>query len=194
MLSNLKSGALVSNSTPFFPPLIIASKSYEFKHLEPFTMSFHSNKAAKNLRVNVRFSNHCFTHSPVLEETYSPDFLLPDHAGRERVFCPIRYNLSHSLEELVKGLNDPKCKVYQTAARRNFNYSIQIEDPAGPYHLFFEVSKATGEKKKMQDLSLFVESAYPELPVGDAPKLLGRIGFQLLCTNIYLNKPTSTKR
>lgn len=42
MLSNLKSGALVSNSTPFFPPLIIASKVYEFKHLEPFTMNFHS--------------------------------------------------------------------------------------------------------------------------------------------------------
>ncbi len=66
-------------------------------------MNFHSNKAAKNLRVNVRFSNHCFTHSPVLEEAYSPNFLLPDYAGRESFFCPIRYNLSHSLEELVKG-------------------------------------------------------------------------------------------
>ena len=184
----------MSNLTPFFPPLNILGELYEFKHLEPFTMHFRSQKAARDLRVNVRFSNHCFTHSPKQDEVYEDDLILQDHSGKERVFCPIRYRLSHSLEGLVKGLNNPRCKVYETATRRNYNYSIEIEDPTGPYHLFFGISKAAGEKKKMQDINLFVESAYPEMPIGEPPKLLGRIGFQLLCTNVYLNKPTSTKR
>ncbi len=65
---------------------------------------------------------------------------------------------------------------------------------AGPYHLFFEISKTVGDATKMQDLDLFVESAYHEDPIGKTPILLGKIGFHVLCTNVYLRKPISTKR
>lgn len=184
----------MSNTAPFFTPLSLNGQIYDFQHLEPFTMSFHSQMASRNLRVNVRFSNHCFTHSPLDNTVYAPETILIDHGQRNRIFCPTRYQLSHMLGAVVRGLNNPQCKVHQTSSKRNFNYSLQIDDPQGPYHLFFEVSKTTGAASRMQDLDLFVESAYPEMPIGDAPALLGRIGFQLLCSKVFLKQAISTKR
>lgn len=184
----------MTNAASFFPSLIIADTTYEFLHLEPFTMRFDSKSAKKKLRVNVRFSNHCFSHSPVDGVPYSNEFKLHDHNGKDRIFCPIRFRLSQDLPKIVLSLNNPQCKVYQTAARRNFNYSLEIEDPRGPYHLFFEVSKTTGKAAGMQDLSLFLESAYPEDAERGKPDLLGRIGFHTLCTNVFLRKPVATKR
>lgn len=157
-------------------------------------MRFDSKTARKKLRVNVRFSNHCFSHSPLDGESYPESFRLHDHNKKDRIFCPIRYRLSLDLPKIVLSLNDPKCKVYQTAARRNFNYSLEIDDPKGPYHLFFEVSKAVGKAAGMQDLSFFLESAYPEDAERGKPDLLGRIGFHTLCTNTFLGKHVSTRR
>lgn len=184
----------MSNTAPFFPQLSINSQTYEFDHLEPFTMAFNSQSASKILKVNVRFSNHCFTHAPQDKTQYAPEIILPDHGGRNRIFCQIRYRLSYMLGDVVRSLNNPKCKVYQTAVRRNFCYSIEIDNPKGPYHLFFEISKATGGASKMQDLNLFVESAYPEEPLGTPPDVVGRIGFQLLCSKVFLRQKVSTKR
>jgi hypothetical protein len=184
----------VSNTAPFFSPLSIGGQIFDFRHLDPFTMSFNSQMASKDLRVNVRFSNHCFTHSPLDHAVYPPEIILTDHSNRERIFCQTRYQLSHMLGAVVRGLNNPQCKVHQTASKRNFNYSLQIDNPKGPYHLFFEVSKTTGQASSMQDLNLFVESAYPEMPIGEPPALLGRIGFQLLCSKVFLKQPISTKR
>ncbi|ELV7510824.1 TPA: hypothetical protein P2Q98_004519 [Aeromonas veronii] len=179
---------------PFFPPLVIEGVTYEFSHLDPFTMRFVSNSAHRQLRVNVRFSNHCFSYSPIDGQERPAPLMLFDHNDRERIFCPTRYRLSLSLPDIVRSLNNPKCKVYQTAARRNFNYSLQVDDPKGPYHLFFEISKSTGQAAQMQDLNMFVESAYHEEPIGKSPDLLGKIGFHVLCTNVYLRKPVATKR
>lgn len=179
---------------PFFPPLCIDGVTYDFLHLEPFTMRFTSERANRQLRINVRFSNHCFSYSPTNEEERKAPYQLFDHNEKERVFCPVRYKLSLKLPNIVRSLNNQRCKVYQTAAKRNFNYSLQVDDPKGPYHLFFEVSKATGKSSQMQDVNMFVESAYHEEPIGNSPNLLGKIGFHVLCTNIYLKKPVSTKR
>lgn len=120
---------------PFFPPLVIEGVTYEFSHLDPFTMRFVSNSANRQLRVNVRFSNHCFSYSPIDGQERQAPLMLFDHNNRERIFCPTRYRLSLSLPDIVRSLNNSKCKVYQTAARRNFNYSLQVDDPKGPYHL-----------------------------------------------------------
>ncbi len=178
----------------FFPKLIIDGISYEFQHLDPFTMRFESKIANRQLRVNVRFSNHCFSHGPVDGFAYPDHLMLRDHGDRSRIFCPTRYRLSFDLPAIVRSMNNPQCKVFQTAARRNFNYSLEVQDPKGPYHLFFEISRAKGSVAKMQDLNLFIESAYYEEPVGNIPARLGRIGFQVLCTNVFLGKPVSTKR
>ena len=71
----------MSNTAPFFTPLSINGQIYDFQHLEPFTMSFHSQMASRNLRVNVRFSNHCFTHSPLDHTVYAPETILTDHGN-----------------------------------------------------------------------------------------------------------------
>lgn len=178
----------------FFPPVVIGDTTYEFHHLDPFTMRFESKSAKRTLRVNVRFSNHCFTYSTTGVVINDDHHLLRDHMNRERIFCPIRYKLSQKLPSIVHSLNNSACKVHETASRRNFNYSLQIDDPEGPYHLFFEITKTTGHAAKMQDLNIFIESAYHEDPSGNPPNLLGRIGFHVLCTNVFLGKPISTKR
>ncbi|MNQ75262.1 hypothetical protein D3C85_900480 [compost metagenome] len=192
--SPLRYGGVVQPLKSFFPMLVLEGTIYEFNHLDPFTMRFDSNAAKRQLRVNVRFSNHCFSHAPVEGMVYPMQRMLQDHNKRERVFCPIRYRLSVDLPAIVRSLNNPGCKVYQTAARRNFNYSVVVQDPTGPYHLFFEVSKSRGDAAKMQELTLFVESAYHEEPLGKGPALLGRIGFHMLCSNVFLGKPIATKR
>lgn len=179
---------------PHFPPLLINGQIVEFGHLQPFTMQFDSKSANKRLRVNVRYSNHCFSFKPTPGVQYDPELLLLDHSKRERVFCPVRYNLSLDLPSIVKSLNDPSCKVWETSSRRNYTYSVRVDNPKGPYHLFFELSKDSSGRGTLQDLNMFIESAYHEDPQKGPPAVIGRIGFHVLCTNVYLRKKVSTKR
>ncbi len=142
------------------------------------------------MRVHVTFSNHCF--STRYDQALHPagERILLDHAQRQRSFCMTRYRLSLSLPPVIKGLNHPQAKVSETAAMRNWAYSIMIEDPSGPYHVFFELRRAA--EGKPQDLNLVVESAYHQTE--KPPRLFGKMGFMLLCGKVYLRQPTSTKR
>lgn len=182
------------SNKPYFPSLTAGGIDYSFQHLEPFTFSFESLSARRELRVRVRYSNHCFTHAYDAQSAPYAFPILLDQGKRERVFCPVRYSLSMGLNSVINDMNHAKVKVYETQTRRNWTHSIAVDAPAGPYHLFFNIEKAAKDEKRYQDINMFIESAYPEQPVGDAPAVIGRIGFQLLCTNVYLNKPTSTKR
>lgn len=116
--------------------------------------------------------------------------VLSDSAGRPRTFCAIRYRLSLGLPVVIQGLNHPQSKVRETAALRNWAYSLTIQDPAGPYHIFFEIRRAAREKP--QDLNLVVESAYHQTE--QPPRLLGKMSFMLLCGKVYLRQPSSTRR
>ncbi|RMU40884.1 hypothetical protein ALP30_200081 [Pseudomonas syringae pv. primulae] len=59
--------------------------------------------------------------------------------------------------------------------------------------MFFEVRRATSERRQWQDLNLVVESAYHEAD-GGGPRLKGSMAFPLLCGKIFLREPTATKR
>lgn len=122
--------------TTYFPSLSIGDQTYNFDHLEPFGFSFFSEMAKRELRVHATFSNHCFTMGWVADQHPEGQPILQDSGGRPRTFCEIRYRLSLGLPAIVAKLNEPQCKVWQTASRRNWAYSVKIEDPAGPYHLF----------------------------------------------------------
>lgn len=178
----------------YFPDLVISEVNHDFSHLDPFVMMVKSDMAKKELKVHVRFTNHCFTKG--YEAFNHPDGepIIPDHSGNERTFCPIRYRLSLSLPAIISGLVNPQEKVFQTAARRNWAYSITIDDPAGPYHLFFEIRRASRDERHLQDLNVVVESAYNEEKGYGPPDLLGRIGFVALCGRVYCGKPLATKR
>jgi len=176
----------------YFPDLTIDENTYKFDHLDPFVMLIKSDMAKKTLRVQFRFTNHCFTekHDPLTHPEGWP--VLHDINGIERTFCPIRYRLSLELPDILKKLADPQTKVFQTAAKRNWAYSLKIEDPEGPFHIFFEIKKTSPKDKAYQDINIVIESAYHETT--KPPMLLGDVGFVLLCGRAYCGKPLATRR
>ena len=173
----------------YFPALTIDAQTYTFDHLDPFSFSFHSQLAKRDLTIHVTYSNHCFSRGYVPEYHLLGEAVI-GHGARARFFCATRYRLSLELPAVVASLNQPHVKVWQTAAQRNWFYSIRIENPEGPYHVFFEVRRAASDRP--QDLNLVVESAYHQTEA--APKVFGRMGFMLLCSKIYLRQPITTKR
>ncbi|SBW85066.1 hypothetical protein PVE_P0021 (plasmid) [Pseudomonas veronii 1YdBTEX2] len=176
----------------YFPPLTIDGQFFDFAHLEPFTFTVTSLLAKKDLKVHVTFSNHCFTEGFEAEKHRPGQPVIMDGV-RQRLFCPVRYRLSLNLPAVIQGLIHPKAKVWETAAERNWCYSITIEDPSGPYHVFFEVRRAGREKRQWQDINLVIESAYHE-GEGGGPVLKGSMAFALLCGKVYMGHPTATKR
>lgn len=176
--------------TAYFPTLTIGNQTYDFAHLEPFNIMIASQLAKRDLSVHVTFSSHCFSKGYDAAAHPDSEPILRDSAQRPRTFCAIRYRLSLGLPTVVQGWNHAQSKVHETATRRNWAYSMTIQDPAGPYHVFFEIRRAA--KEKPQDLNLVVESAYHQ--TGGAPRLLGKMGFMLLCGKVYIRQPNSTKR
>jgi hypothetical protein len=176
--------------TAYFPALTIGAQTYDFAHLEPFNFSISSQLAKRDLRVHVTFSSHCFSQGYDAATHPVAEPIILDSAGRPRTFCSIRYRLSLALPAVIHGLNHPQSKVRETATRRNWAFSMMILDPAGPYHVVFELRRAVEEKP--QDLNLVVESAYHQ--TRQPPRLLGKIAFMLLCGKVYLRQPSSTKR
>lgn len=178
----------------YFPALEISGNAYDFEHLDPFVMIVNSDMARKSLRVHVRFTNHCFTRGYNSFSHPAGEPAIEDHSGNKRTFCPIRYRLSLSLPDIIKRLINPQEKVYQTFARRNWAYTVTIDDPAGPYHLFFEIRKSPASERHLQDLSIVIESAYHEEKGYGPPNLLGRVGFVALCGMVFCGKKLATKR
>lgn len=178
----------------YFPPLIIANEPIDLSHLEPFSFEIDSKKAKKVLKVHVTFSTHCFSRKYKPEKHPVGEPMIDSDTPRPRTYCPIRYRLSKQLPALILGLNHPKCTVTQTGMRRNWVYTIKIEDPSGPYYVFFEISKAVQAGRQKQDLTLVVESAYHDDPNEDDPVLLGEMAFLVLCANTYMRLPVATRR
>ena len=132
---------------PYFDPVETDTYTYDLSHLNPLNFEFTSRIANKNLRINVVFTNHCFTKD-YIEDSPLNGFPLFYQGSKIRIFCPIRYRLSKDLPELIMSLNNEKSKFRETKSRRNWAHSITIEDPNGPYHIFFEVRKSANDKKR----------------------------------------------
>lgn len=182
--------------TPYFKNLVIGDQTYSFEHLEPFTFQLVSKLAQKTLLIHVTFTNHCFTHKYKPEKYQAGQLLLDTDTPRPRVFCPTRYRLSRELNlaDLIRGMTHPKCKVSQSKERRNWAYTMQIDNPEGPYYLFFEIRKAVQAGRQRQDLSIIVESAYPDDPEEKTPVFVGDMSFILLCGKTYKRQPVTAGR
>lgn len=119
--------------TAYFPALTIGNQTYDFAHLEPFKFKIASQLARRDLRVHVTFSSHCFSRGYEPQTHPEGEPIILDAAGRPRTFCVIRYRLSLGLPTVIQELNHPQAKVHETAAQRNWAYSLTIQDPIGPY-------------------------------------------------------------
>jgi hypothetical protein len=177
--------------TPFFPPLELGGELFEFTHLEPFQMVVPSERARKDLQVHVRYTNHSFSRGLYDGESVDEEDVFPDQHGKPRKFCPDRFELSLDLPEYIADLNNPKAKVKQTAAERNWVYVVQLDSPKGPYYVFFEIKVAP--KNTPDDLHMIVESGYQLTEGFDKPQTRGRISFQLLCGKVYRREQIFTK-
>lgn len=108
---------------------------YDLSHLHPFEYRL------EHYKINVAFSMHCFTRTPLPGESF--DGLLSYTSPKEtnRIFCPIRYELSKQLPEIISNLNEKTC--WHTH-HGNF-FTIEIQDVDGKkkdYEVYFDVFKA----------------------------------------------------
>jgi len=179
----------------YHPPLLVRGQAYDLAHLDPFRFEVSSTKVPRPLRINVRFTNHCF--SEAFDPTRHPvDEPVISDGRRRRAFCPDRYDLSLRLPTLMRGLADSTTRVHETAARRNWMYAAIIKVPvAGTrYQIFFEMRRTSPERRRLQDLDMVVESAYAANPTRPEPNILGPVRFALLAGSLYLGKIVTTRR
>jgi hypothetical protein len=179
----------------YHPPLQIDGQTYDLSHLDPCQFEAISTKVPRPLRINVRFTNHCFSEAFDPVKHPAGTFAIMD-GPRRRVFSPDRYTLSFQLPVLIRGLASPGARVHETAARRNWMYAatVQVPTTGTVYQIFFELRRATPERRRLQDLDMVVESAYPADPGRPEPNILGRVSFLLLAGSVYVGKPVTTRR
>lgn len=178
--------------SPYFKAVVIGEEAFDLSHLEPFTFRVFSQLAKKSLRVHVTYSNHCFSKAYDVANHPPGEPIIDKGLPRPRAFCPTRYRLSFRLPALINSFANSETKVRETASQRNWCYSVTIDDPEGRYHIFFDVRRASQERRQWQDLQIVVESAYHE--DGAPPNLKGSMGFALLCGKVYRGERTSTMR
>ena len=111
----------------------------------------------RELKIRVAFQNHCYTEKFDPRIHTREQICLTEGKDRDRVFCPIRYALSHRLRGLIEAL--PERKVHQTGQVRNYVYVVLLEIEKQHYEIYFMLQRAA--KSDKADLRLTVESAYP---------------------------------
>jgi hypothetical protein len=175
--------------------LCIRGEIYDLSHLEPFQFDVLSSKVSRSLRINVRFTNHCFSEAFNPEKHQADEPVISDGQKR-RAFCPDRYALSLRLPSLIRGLADPAVRVHETAARRNWMHAALVDVPSTgtQYQIFFELRRTVPDRRSLQDLDMVVESAYPADPSRAKPNILGPVRFALLAGSLYLGKVVKTRR
>lgn len=136
----------------------IKGTTFDLSHLNPFEISV-SPKAPKApvFRVGVSFNSHVFTRNLVAAD--SPDLRYRD-GNEERAFCIERYELSLRLPSIILAAAHRKAYF---SAERNYLLIDGIDGVAGPYAVFFSMTRA---KRPPVDARMFVVSAYakPALP------------------------------
>lgn len=135
---------------PFWSPLVVAGKPVSLEHLEPFEFSVIPKGLQVSATISVRFHDHCFT------ETFDPARhdtpILSAQASRheQRAFDPVRYQLSHQLPGLIRGLDGKRI------ASTNQDNLVRFEqEQGGDYGVFFTLRRESPKR-----CGLFVVSAY----------------------------------
>lgn len=134
-----------------FPKITVQGAEYVFDHLRPHSFTIVSNGTI--YAVEVVYSCHVFTEARSAQTT--PD-LFYTHDGEERAFCPIRYEMSLSLSNLI-ATHDAR-NVYLSNRE---NYFIVNAGKPQSYYVFFEAMQVTKSRlKKGIDVILHVRSAH----------------------------------
>lgn len=145
----------------------------EAEHLAP--MEFEMDVEGRALRIGVRFSNHCFTEKWD-EAVHAGQPVILDAGNRPRAFCPVRFELSRGLPDLIRGL--PDGHVHQTPEA---NYVKVTAADGAAYRMFFNIKRG-GHQGDGCHVTLFVESAYSPNEDGLAVEKMTKVRFRVLVT------------
>lgn len=133
--------------------------TYSLKHLHPtyaiFNAEAQGDRPALAIRVRVEYSHHCFSQDPSKVGEFDSEnlYLWAARPKDARVFCPLRWEASKLLPQLILRLDERNC--YPT--RKENYFAVKRDLPSGHYVAYFRVErKLTGGA----DIRLFVESAY----------------------------------
>ena len=130
---------------------------YSVDHLHPFR--FRMDLPAKNLHlargveIRVGFSWHTFTRAEDEADSEMQPYSMQAH--ERRIFCPVRYGLSHSLPEIVRELPHRNCYF----ARRDNYLVIEAHERLAQeqeYRVFFDVRKVD----QPDAVLVYIQSAY----------------------------------
>lgn len=157
-------------------PVISNGHTYPIEHLAPMEFGCPCTQIGRDLRIGVDFRNHCYSEDFDGARHTRGDIILYDSPDRPRVFCPIRYNLSFRLPDIVRNLSNSK--VHQTWEKRNYVYSMPLEIEGEVYEVYFMLQRA--ESDPVLDLRLTVESAYSPPRRSPLPKRPNSIRFKVL--------------
>jgi hypothetical protein len=139
----------------YHPPLYPNGQFYDVSHLDPFRFEASSTKVPRPLRINVRFTNHCYSEAfdPARHSMDGPAIM---DGQKRRAFCPERHALSRRLPELIRGLAHPGVRVHETASRRNWMHAVAVELPfdGGRYQIFFDCGGRFRDRRRLQDLDM----------------------------------------
>ena len=166
-------------ATPYFD-YVLDGERLDLAHLEPRGLTFFVKNLGRDLTVDVKFSNHCFTvdFDPAV---HNPTHVIMDHK-RRRAYDPERHALSRGLPDMIAAL--PNAAVYLTPSDRNYVYVARLVTPAGMvYPMYFHLRRARDTAPR--NLQMVVESAYP---VEDARTVLAgttKISFAVLCAKVF---------
>ena len=138
----------------FFPTLLVAGAPINFNHLEPFQFLVATEARPGGARIDVRFSNHCFseTYNPA---THSGSIVDVWDRGLRRVFSRQRYDLSLGLRGIVEAL--PTSPIFLTPEANFVRVITAGNKGISEYRVYFNAKHG----RDGSDVSLFIESAYP---------------------------------
>lgn len=156
-------------------PLMIDGEALDLAHVDTITRQVEMHLPGghkKTVRVDFHFRNHCYSRSPeVLDDgTMEPipaGRLVVDgsfHQPRNRIFCPIRYELSKQLVPCIDAMIANNGIVTRTQHVNYFHLSAlahQIEGVPSPanYFVFFGI-KTDKPPNMPKQFKISVESAY----------------------------------
>ena len=164
----------------YWPTFLHAGTQIDLTHLEPFEMACGVNGEPPR-RVFVTFDEHTFTRE------ITPEDPKAHLCFKDRVFCPIRYDLSRGLQAIIQTF--PQVRVYQTWERNSYVYfAASVASPVGPYHVFFNTQRYEFSKKK-KGVKMHVLSAYPrEAGVYGDGQQPNTIDFARLVENTFMKR------
>lgn len=168
----------------------VGGVTYDLSHLHPFDWEVQipgkGNSPDLALTVRVTYGLHCFTRSAEDGERVEADRWYRD-SREDRVFCELRWELSHQLPQIIATLQERRC--IHTGREEFITLEVPHQGRTLEYAVFFTVTKAS--KAEGVHLNLFVNSAHER---HDPLKHKKPIKFHFILLNRYQGKKIKPPR